>query len=530
MYGFKLFKPKIPYVLVAVVVTSVISWATGFKQECEVALSAVDSPKVHKLVDDFNAATAEIEELATKRTEITQTLAEVKRDKGEGSHEYLHVKHELDSVNIEMHHAKEAAGSSRHELRLRLLRRIEEPDGSFRFRLAGDEASDAADDGRTWRLRVSNGSLDGDSITLTSGGAVVGAIPRGLPALQIPKFSVRQLLALLPSAVIISLLGFMEAISIAKAMAAKTGQVLDPNRELIGQGLANIFGSVGQSYPISGSFSRSAVNLQSGAVSGLSSVFTSIAVAITLCLLTPLLYHLPQATLAAIIMMAVIGLVSVASFVHAWKTHRIDGGIQIVTFITTLAFAPHLDRGIMVGVSLSLAFYLYRGMKPNVAHLSLHPDGSFRDAQYWGLGECERVSMIRFDAPLFFANASFFEDLVNDRIKSLPNLRHILLVANGINDMDASGEDVLALTVDNVRAAGIELSISGIKENVLALMKRTHLYEKIGEENIYPTQAVAIEAIHKAAHEGFPVEQCDPLACCPLSKCAEDGGATNAGH
>jgi SulP family sulfate permease len=184
----------------------------------------------------------------------------------------------------------------------------------------------------------------------------------------------------------------------------------------------------------------------------------------------------------------------------------------------------------MIGVALSLAFYLYRGMKPNVAHLSLHPDGSFRDSEYWGLRECMHVSMIRFDAPLFFANASFFEDLVNERINTLPELRHILLVADGINDMDASGEDVLALTVDNTRAAGIEFSVSGIKEKVLALMKRTHLYEKIGEENIFPTQTKAIKAIHGVSHEKSSEGQCPLLVPCPLAECAEKGGGKNVNN
>jgi MFS superfamily sulfate permease-like transporter len=164
-------------------------------------------------------------------------------------------------------------------------------------------------------------------------------------------------------------------------------------------------------------------------------------------------------------------------------------------------------------------------MKPNVAHLSLHPDGSYRDAEYWGLRECRYLSIIRFDAPLFFANASFFEDLVNERISTLPELRQILLVANGINDMDASGEDVLALVVDNVRATHVEFSISGLKENVLALMKRTHLYEKIGEENIFPTQVAAIRALHASAHEGTDEEDCPLLAVCMVKEYSEDGGA-----
>jgi SulP family sulfate permease len=172
---------------------------------------------------------------------------------------------------------------------------------------------------------------------------------------------------LIPIAIIISLLGFMEAISIAKAMAARTGQRLDPNQELIGQGIANIVGCFGRSYAVSGSFSRSAVNIQAGAVSGMSSVVSSIVVMITLLFFTSLLYHLPQAVLAAIIMMAVIGLLNVSGFIHAWKANKFDGVISVITFVATLFFAPHLDKGIMIGVVLSLGYYLYRGMKPNIA-------------------------------------------------------------------------------------------------------------------------------------------------------------------
>ncbi|NQT39594.1 MAG: STAS domain-containing protein [Planctomycetes bacterium] len=522
MYGLKRTYPRIPYVLVAVVVTSVIAWATEFEQRHHVPLSSIISPEVRELVQSYNDSTVKMEELSATRTAMNHELAAIKRSAGDDSLEYLHVKHEVDAANIQIYKTKALTCSYRHELRSFLFTGVVEPDESLRFHLAADELADDRGDGRTWRLAVGNGAFDNGSVTMTSGGAVVGAIPGGLPTLAMPKFSIQEFLALLPSAVIISLLGFMEAISIAKAMAAKTGQVLDPNQELIGQGLANIVGSIGQSYPTSGSFSRSAVNLQSGAVSGLSSVITSIAVAVTLLLFTPLLYHLPQATLAAIIMMAVIGLVSVTSFVHTWQTHRIDGGIQIISFVATLAFAPHLDRGIMIGVALSLTFYLYKGMKPNVARLSLSADGTFRDAEYWGLRECIHISMIRFDASLFFANASYFEDLVNERVTTLPELRHILLVANGINDMDASGEDALALAVDNVRAAGIEFSMSGIKENVLALMKRTHLYEKIGEENIFPSQPTAIRTIWGAAHQGSEEKRCPLEVVYILEECGGD--------
>ena len=206
------------------------------------------------------------------------------------------------------------------------------------------------------------------------GGDVVGKIPEGLPKFTVPQLTPASFFKVLPMAIIISLLGFMEAIAIAKAMAAKTGQKLDPNQELIGQGLANMLGAVGSSYAVSGSFSRSAVNLQAGAVSGISSVVTSLMVVATLMFFTPLLYHLPQAVLAAVIMMAVIGLINIKGFAHSWKAQWYDGAISILTFFVTLYFAPHLDKGIMVGVGLSMAVFLYKSMRPVVASLSMHEE------------------------------------------------------------------------------------------------------------------------------------------------------------
>ena len=164
-------------------------------------------------------------------------------------------------------------------------------------------------------------------------------------------------------------------------MAAKTKQRIDPNQELIGQGLANIVGSFSQAFPVSGSFSRSAVNLNAGAKTGMSSVFTGLIVLVTLLFLTPLLYHLPQAVLAAVIMMAVIGLVNFKAIKHAWHAHKHDGIAAVVTFVATLAFAPHLDNGIMVGAGLAIILYLYRTMSPRVAILGRYHDGTLRDVK-----------------------------------------------------------------------------------------------------------------------------------------------------
>jgi len=300
----------------------------------------------------------------------------------------------------------------------------------------------------------------------------------------------------------------MEAISIAKAMAARTGQRLDPSQELVGQGLANIVGSISQSYPVSGSFSRSAVNLQAGAVTGLSNVFSSIFVMITLLFFTPLLYHLPQAVLAAIIMMAVIGLVNLKGFVHTWQTQWYDGAIAIITFICTLAFAPHLDRGIMIGVVLSIGLYLLRNMKPDIAMLSKHPDGTYRNADRFGLEVCRHIAVIRFNGSLFFANVNYLEEKILEEVASMPELRQVLIVGNGINELDASGVETLSILTDRLRDAGYDISISGLNDSVLDVMRRTNLYEKIGEENLFRNVAMAIDKIYDKTHKDSQEKEC----------------------
>jgi len=313
---------------------------------------------------------------------------------------------------------------------------------------------------------------------------------------------------LLPIAAIISLLGFMEAISIAKAMAAKTGQRLDPNQELIGQGVANMLGAVGKSFPVSGSFSRSAVNLQSGAVTGLSSVVTSTTVGIVLLFFTPLLYHLPQSVLAAVIMMAVVGLLNVSGFIHAWKAQWYDGVFSVLTFVATLLSAPHLDKGIMLGVVLSLGMFLYKSMRPRVSTLSMYADQSYRSASHYGLRECKHIALVRFEGQLFYANAGHLEESISNLLMAKKELKHIVLVASGINDMDATGEEMLSLVVDRLRSMGYDMSLCGVNENVLGVMKRTHLLAKIGEENVFPTIPAAVNAIHARAHTQCRLDHC----------------------
>lgn len=324
------------------------------------------------------------------------------------------------------------------------------------------------------------------------GGKVVGEVPKGLPDLSVPKFGIDAVLQLMTAAMTIALIGFMEAVAIAKAMAAQTRQRLDTNQELVGQGIANIAAGVFQGYPVSGSFSRSAVNLGAGAVTGFASVVTGLVVAATLLFMTPLLFHLPQATLAAIIVMAVINLVKIEPIKHAMKVQKHDGIVAIITFVLTLILAPHLEMSIMVGVVLSLGLYLYRTMRPRFSELSLHPDGTLRDADVFDLPRCETISVLRFDGSLYFANTGYFENRVLSHVAAKPGLKFLIIDAEGINEIDATGEDMLHVLVQRLKVAGVQLLFARAKKQIMDIFQRSHFVEQVGEQHFFRTRTEAI--------------------------------------
>ena len=323
------------------------------------------------------------------------------------------------------------------------------------------------------------------------GGAVVGAIPAGLPPITAPQINFQVMAQLLSVTVAIAVIGFMEAVSIAKAMATRTRQRLDANQELVGQGLANIMSSLSGGYAVSGSFSRSAVNISAGAKTGFSAVVTGLVVGITLIALTPLLYHLPQATLAAVIIMAVINLVKIDPIRHAWKVQRHDAVVAVVTFVLTMVWAPHLDKGIMVGVISSLGLFLYRTMAPRVAVLSRDPDGTLRDAEVRKLQTCRNISLIRFDGPLYFANTGYFEDKIMERVALKPDLKFIIIDAEGINEIDATGEEMLHNLIGRLKEAGVELIIARAKKQLWDTFERTKLIERLGRDHMFALRTQA---------------------------------------
>ena len=325
------------------------------------------------------------------------------------------------------------------------------------------------------------------------GGRVVGTIPAGLPGLGVPALEWSAVTALLPAAFVIALISFMEAMSSCKAIAIKTRVRWDENQELVGQGVAKIAAAFCQSMPVSGSFSRSALNLASGARTGLSSLVTAACVVLTLLFFTPLLYHLPKPVLAAVIMLAVVGLVDLEAFRRSWRASRDDGIAAIATFVATLAFAPNIQNGILTGIIVSLAAYMYGRMRPGIETRTV-PRSPSAEAGAGSTANAE-IGILRFDAALYFANVSFFEETVLALERSTPDLKHIVIVANGINDLDASGVEMLRHLTLHLAQSGITLVLADVKPQVRAVIERTGLLEALGSDNVYPTVAAAIDAL-----------------------------------
>lgn len=504
------FRPLWPGVLIAVAVTTAVSWAIGFERNATADISQFQEQSVRNAIEATAALANRNHEIATEIAAKSEESRRYQKNFPDGHPRILALEYDVDLLRFELRVIEREQRLRRAEIgKFKLVMVPGEAGDMPRYYLEGLRPAEQATDGRLWRIsRVGAGS-----VALAGGGEVVGAIPPGLPSVGMPRLTWEMIVTLLSTAFVITLVGFMEAVSIAKAMATTTRQRVDPNQELIGQGLANLVGGLCHAFPVSGSFSRSAVNLASGAVTGMSSVFTGIIVLGTLLALTPLLYHLPQAVLAAVIMMAVVNLVNFNAIRHAWHAHRHDGAAALVTFIATLGLAPHLDGGILVGASLAIVLYLYRTMHPRVVILSRHPDGTLHDARLYNLPTSEHIIAIRFDGPLYFANVPYFEDAILGEVAHKPKARHVLVVGDAITELDGSGEEVLRALVMRLRENGISLVFSGLRLPVETVMRNTALDRLIGPDNLFRDEEAALEAIYaRVADPTFDRATC-PLAC-----------------
>lgn len=309
--------------------------------------------------------------------------------------------------------------------------------------------------------------------------AVVGDIPRGLPSLSAPPFSMAQAQALLPTAFVISFVAFMESISVAKSLASKRRQRIDPNQELLGLGAANLGAALTGGYPITGGVSRSVVNFTAGANTGLSALVTASLIALVVAFFTPLLYSLPLATLAAVIFVAVSKLLDFQSLQRLWQVARMDAVTAVITFWAVLLI--DIQTGILVGLAASIAFYLWRTSRPHMAEVGrVGNTEHFRNIKRHEVQTDESVLAIRIDESLYFANTKYLEDYLMQAVANHPKAHTLLLISAAINHIDGSALDTLETLIDGLREAGITVYFSEIKGPVMDQLQRAGFIDRIG--------------------------------------------------
>ena len=484
-------------VLLVIVITTSVSAIVGYEATSRCQLRDIATAETAELFHSFSSGMQSIADLTAESSKLSSSLRAA--EKAENKKTVADIRYKLDLLGVDSQSLQEEnARRWRSIARVSLVKASVGKDGGERFYSSDKVPAGAMSDGRRWRVK----SINGEEVRLVGGGEVVGIIPGGLPSFRLPAFSFDALTQLLSSALVLALVAFMESISMAKAVAGKVRQRIDPNQELVGQGLANIGGSLFQSYPACGSFTATAVNLQSGAKTGMAMIINGTCIALILVFFTSLIYHLPLAVLAANNFMAVTGLVTIRSFRHTWKASRADGIVALVTFAVTLLAAPHLDKGILVGATLAVGLHLYHTMSPRVALLGRYSDGTLRDLRvHPDLTTSPHVTAIRFDGSLYFANVAHFEDAVLSAVASHRQAEYLLVVADGINYLDASGEEMLHNLVARLHESGVETVFSGLKKQVLDVMRRTGLNLVIGEDNIFANEEQALEAIARRLGE-----------------------------
>jgi len=326
------------------------------------------------------------------------------------------------------------------------------------------------------------------------GVAIVNTIPNGFPRFGFPNFSLGQLGELVPLAMTISVVSFMESYSVAKAIETKRkDHKVAANQELIGLGTANFIGALFQSYPVAGGFSRSAVNEQSGANTPLSSVISAMLIGLTLFFLTPLFYYLPKAILASIVMVAVHSLIDFSYAEKLWKENKIEFVLLIITFLVTLNFS--IISGITSGVILSVLMLLYRAAYPHIAILGrLKGRPEFRNVKRFSdLEVWEDRLIIRVDAPLTFINIQFLKDFLETELTKNEKIKTIIIDAASISYMDATAAQGLTAIIETLKARGVELLLTDVIGPVRDILFKTGLLKEIGTDNIYLSLNNAIE-------------------------------------
>ncbi|MDH3264575.1 MAG: SulP family inorganic anion transporter, partial [Paracoccaceae bacterium] len=294
----------------------------------------------------------------------------------------------------------------------------------------------------------------------------------GLPPLPLPSFSPDIWFSLAGSAVLISVIGFVESVSVAQTLAAKKRQRIVPDQELIGLGAANMAGALTGGYPVTGGFARSVVNFDAGAETPAAGAFTAVGLLFAATFLTPLLYFLPKATLAATIIVAVLSLVDFGVLKRTWTYSKPDFAAVAATILLTLGLG--VEAGVSAGVALSILLFLWSSSRPHIAEVGLVPGSQhFRNINRHKVFTVPEVVTVRVDESLYFANARFLEDHILDRVVGSP-VKHVVLMCSAVNAIDMSALESLEAINQRLRDMGMKLHLSEVKGPVMDALQRTH--------------------------------------------------------
>jgi SulP family sulfate permease len=327
----------------------------------------------------------------------------------------------------------------------------------------------------------------------TQGLKIVGTVPQGLPPLTLPLWDLALWKDLALPALLISVVGFVESVSVGQTLAAKRRQRIEPDQELVALGASNVGAALTGGFPVTGGFARSVVNFDAGAQTPAAGVFTAVGLLLASLLLTPALYYLPQATLSATIIVAVLSLVDLDVLRRTWVYSRTDFVAALSTLLATLVVG--VEVGLVVGVGVSLALFLYRTSRPHIAEVGLVPGTEhFRNVLRHAVQTRPQLVTLRVDESLYFANARALEDRVNDAVAEHPELAHLVLQCSAINDIDASALESLEAIEQRLRDAGIALHLSEVKGPVMDRLKKTHFLEHLSGQ-VFLTQFQAVRAL-----------------------------------
>lgn len=304
------------------------------------------------------------------------------------------------------------------------------------------------------------------------GVSVVGQIPSGLPSFSLPVLELTLIRDLLPAAILISVIGFVESASVGQTLAAKRRQRIEPNQELVALSGANIAAALQGGFPVTGGLSRSVVNYDAGAETPLAGTLTAIGIAITVLYFTPLFTYLPHAVLAAIIIVAVSSLIDIKAIFSTWQTAKSDGVVMLATILGVLLL--NIEWGILLGVVLSLALFLWRTSRPHIAVVGLiEGTEHFRNVRRFQVVESKSVLTLRVDESLYFANARYLEDKIPEYLAQYPDAQSLVLMLSGVNRIDASALDSLSLIAERLKEADIQMHLSEVKGPVMDEMQHS---------------------------------------------------------